>query len=475
MGMAASQVRLLQLTARKNTIGRELEGLSMQKMSLTRAQRAVSLEYQNALNQTVYKWTSNGGATYQDLTYSTLMTPNSSNLAKTYFLTDLQNRVVIDSKYKKYAEMLSPDGSPGGDLDSVMPSIISDLCDIPEEKSQRYKELTDIIKQNKDGLAKLDKNRPEEPVKNMTVEDIGNIIGTAGNADFSDKAGSEIVDLGDSSTAYANLKAICDGIAEKMKNYLSDSDYEIFLKQCQGIYTDDFTETTFTGAKTQDSETLYKDGNNFKLNTSLLLKTILARYQTKGGSYNEEKDKYVIRERESEQWKTWYSENQKYETDKTDLETAITNAANERNALFNAAEESSVQFYEKLFSTIVENGWVYQPEVNNPDYLNQMLQNNLYLITSVNITENDEGKKEFDFSTDTAASCKFLCTVRDDSISEQALAEYEYQKTLINEKESKIDTRMENLKTEQQSITQMIQGIESVRNDNVERTFSIFT
>ena len=33
---------------------------------------------------------------------------------------------------------------------------------------------------------------------------------------------------------------------------------------------------------------------------------------------------------------------------------------------------------------------------------------------------------------------------------------------------------MKDLETEQSAINQMIQGIESVRNDNVERTFSIF-
>ena len=50
MGMAASQVRLLQLTDRKNTIGRELEHLSLQKTSLSRDMQRVTKNYQNALS-----------------------------------------------------------------------------------------------------------------------------------------------------------------------------------------------------------------------------------------------------------------------------------------------------------------------------------------------------------------------------------------------------------------------------------------
>ena len=55
------------------------------------------------------------------------------------------------------------------------------------------------------------------------------------------------------------------------------------------------------------------------------------------------------------------------------------------------------------------------------------------------------------------------------------MAKYEAEKSRINEKESVIDTRMKNLETEQASIKEMIKGIESVRNDNTERTFSIFS
>ena len=38
-----------------------------------------------------------------------------------------------------------------------------------------------------------------------------------------------------------------------------------------------------------------------------------------------------------------------------------------------------------------------------------------------------------------------------------------------------LNMNIKNLETEQSAINQMLQGLEQVRNDNIERTFSIFS
>ena len=97
MGMSASQVRFLTLQSRKNTIGRELSTLSNRKMALSRDMQNVSRKYTNALNQTNYKFSYDGGATYNDLTYATLMTPNTLNATTPYIITDANTgRVVLN-------------------------------------------------------------------------------------------------------------------------------------------------------------------------------------------------------------------------------------------------------------------------------------------------------------------------------------------------------------------------------------------
>ena len=87
----------------------------------------------------------------------------------------------------------------------------------------------------------------------------------------------------------------------------------------------------------------------------------------------------------------------------------------------------------------------------------------------------DDGKSYYEYDTDIASNYDKIVSVNDSKAQNDAMVKYEAEKSRINEKESVIDTRMKNLETEQASIKEMIKGIESVRNDNTERTFSIFS
>ena len=127
MGMAASQVRLLQLTTRKNDIGWQLENLSMQKTSLSRDMQRVTKNYQNALSTKKLKMSNNSGVTYMDLSYSNLMRPGNANQNKPYLITNNDGKVVIDSKYLKYAEMISADGKAGGNWTTNRTKILASL------------------------------------------------------------------------------------------------------------------------------------------------------------------------------------------------------------------------------------------------------------------------------------------------------------------------------------------------------------
>ena len=91
-------------------------------------------------------------------------------------------------------------------------------------------------------------------------------------------------------------------------------------------------------------------------------------------------------------------------------------------------------------------------------------------------TEYDENSGEYlwdnDYTTDIASNFNNIFMVNDSDAREDAMIEYEHKKAIINEKESRIDTRMKNLETEQAAINQMLQGLEQVENDNIERTMS---
>ena len=155
MGMSASQVRLGALYSRKNTIGYNLTTLSNQKMALSRDMQRVSKNYQDALNQKVLKWSNNSGVDYIDLSYKNLMTPSTMNQYKPYLLTDLNGKVVIDSKYEKYAAMISPRGSAGGDWASNRTAILSELTGIDAEKINAQAANNAVINNYQEELNKL--------------------------------------------------------------------------------------------------------------------------------------------------------------------------------------------------------------------------------------------------------------------------------------------------------------------------------
>ena len=145
MGMAASQVRFLQLTRRKNDIGIQLTHFANEKVSLSREMQKVSRNYQNSLNQKILKWSNNQGVSYIDLSYQNLMKPSAMNQNKPYLLTDQSGRVVVDNQYKKYAEMISPEGKAGGDWESVKDKVIAELIGAKPEDIKKNDELQKSI------------------------------------------------------------------------------------------------------------------------------------------------------------------------------------------------------------------------------------------------------------------------------------------------------------------------------------------
>lgn len=73
MGLAASQARLLLLTARKNDIESQMMSISNDKLSLSRQSAILSQNYSDALNAQKLVWTTNTSTT--DLSYGMLTTP----------------------------------------------------------------------------------------------------------------------------------------------------------------------------------------------------------------------------------------------------------------------------------------------------------------------------------------------------------------------------------------------------------------
>ena len=86
------------------------------------------------------------------------------------------------------------------------------------------------------------------------------------------------------------------------------------------------------------------------------------------------------------------------------------------------------------------------------------------------------GNKEWtDTSVATSTNHNYLSEEQDDTDLKKAEAEYEHGLDLISQKDTKFDTELKKLETERSAITTEMESITKVRDENVERTFGIFS
>jgi len=541
MGMAASQVRLLQLTSRKNDIGFQLTKLANDKVSLARDMQKVSREYQNALNQKVLKWSNNQGVTYTDISYQNLMKPSAMNQNKPYLLTDTNGKIVLDNQYKKYAEMISPDGSAGGNWanNPNRTQILSDLTGFNVEDIDKFYAAEKTFFTEKTKISTLECNEPVVKRDSVNIKEFFSkldlIYGTIATPDGD---GIGIWWINDNVAGNRNLGDAYDDPNDDCTAWSSgtvwfernDSDNENFTESIAAFFDTFITKCKEKGYFTQDEldriwetrDTVISDWNfslkkQFENGSQLndadwgmgsaltaydICESLLAHCMAKLNASGHEgiitkdsNDKFHINICDGVAYTTSKKRHDNWEAEHTNALASYQKAFEEYNSIFTSEQISLLDYYDAIFTSIADKGWTHNSQVNNSDYLNQMLQNNLYSMTT--ITEEEVYTKEkvmtFDagylssdriiiynidyrnsYSTDIASNFTQIFSMNDTDLREQALVDYEYEKSIISQKESRIDTRMQDLQTEQSAINQMLQGLETVKKENIDRTMNIF-
>ena len=131
MGLAASQARLLSITARKSDCEFQSMNLSHQKIALARDLQMLSDEYNAALGATklIYDYFSSNSS-QMDLSYSLLMTPGVYNEYYPKMVTDANSRVILNSKFAAAAKNagLPAEGMMGTPSSDVRNRFIQELC-----------------------------------------------------------------------------------------------------------------------------------------------------------------------------------------------------------------------------------------------------------------------------------------------------------------------------------------------------------
>ena len=134
-----------------------------------------------------------------------------------------------------------------------------------------------------------------------------------------------------------------------------------------------------------------------------------------------------------------------------------------------------VQLYEGIETaggcTVLEERYM-SGEAGN-DWFQNMVEAGLVTIQIYNTDGANKGWVDTNVATSTNEN--YLQEVQDETDLKRAEAEYEYELDKINQKDSKYDTDLSKLETERTSITTEMDALKQVRDDNIERTFGIFS
>lgn len=120
-------------------------------------------------------------------------------------------------------------------------------------------------------------------------------------------------------------------------------------------------------------------------------------------------------------------------------------------------------FYDALFNQICLNGWTENNNLNDNEYLQQMLQNGMLYISKL---KDDGYYYQGNYSTDS-----YIKEVADETLIAAAEAKYNTEKAKLNAKEETIDLKMKNLDTEISALTTEYDTVKNTISKQIEKCF----
>ena len=153
--------------------------------------------------------------------------------------------------------------------------------------------------------------------------------------------------------------------------------------------------------------------------------------------------------------------------------------ADEDKALFN--------YFKSIFNQIQASGGCVsiadygEQAANDSDWLKKMIESGVFTISTVEeIDEDDDGVKDYaKFSATSPSSDTNLAYTTTSEIDSTALkkaeAKYENDMRKINQKDKQFDLDLSKLETERSALTTQYDSIKKVIEDNIDRTFGIFS
>lgn len=393
MGMAASQARLLSLTARLHDIELNAQSIMSQKLALATQKDALYQEYNAALDATALKvavYDSFGDKNYIDANYANLC-GYVEGRKNQYALTDSRTgNLIVSEKVKEAYDGYGQD-----------------------KYAFAYAMLGFSESFNWEDYASL----------NATGQDVGKIGCTYGSQE--------------------ELGYIDEG----------DGTYSLYMTQCEQNVFENHQDDT----------------------------DLMNLYEAIGNAEDKKAKQEALDAFRNELYKKYDSEIFKEMNKEKGASEDLYGYSGVEKEVFKGLEwddiEEEFNHYVTLWSAINEAGGCqtidprFESGEDGTKWFQNMVESGMITIQMYNYS-----KKEWsDTSFATSTSNNHLQEVQDDKDLKKAEAKYEHELDIINRKDTKYDTELSKLETERTAITTEMDSIKKVKDDNIERTFGIFS
>jgi len=426
MGLAASQCRLLNLTARLSDLELRAQTISNSKIRLSMESADAAEEYADALDHeklTFKTIDENGDIFYKDLVASMLMTYDKNSLDVQRLLKDSYGRLLVSEDTAQAFK------NSNGSLPVFLNEIIPNYKSAKPADSSSTTKLADLMEQVQNNIAYTGTSSSSASNGLVTTDtsvsqQLGDIKDLLKN--YSDDIGEQI-----NSTTDAGLKANLEAEKAQIDAVINGLTVAIGWTNDTVINVDqDLLKFLFTGVP-----------------------------GTAGG---EGKMQYHLNAQ---------SRDLSGITPDNNISTLLSSMQSGGN------DPAAVAYYTNIFNAIQSGGYVTatDDQLNSEDWLyNQLNNGNLDLYKFVG-EENDEDdvKDGFEIVSWRSGDSSIITKTDKDAIT-RAEAKYEATMADIEVKDKQFDLQLKNIDTEHNATQTEIESVTKVINGNIERNFKMF-
>lgn len=516
MGLAASQCRLLLLTARKDDVEGQLMNFANQKLNLDRQAADISSAYSNALNTQKLVWQGDDGDDV-DLSYGLLMKPNTTSETGQYLITNTANgKVMLDPEYINKTGL--PSSGTIGDIAKTLTQkeFVQKMTGITDPIAPEPVVVTTPDPKNATFTTAYSDDSVFNKLTNSgrTFTDQWEASGD-GHRDYrmsvrySSSSGSAPVcfymgsDRGYASSALSSVVSTVtsdtsSAVLSVLENKYSSSDYSViegklesaataaaqktqsfYSQQLSGYqsYTGNDGDNVITIQNTRGTNQIWDDTHGkeeFYVDVNQIAKTYLAYFDAACASINGDSSSDYTSE-------VGYRSTNRDSSGgtgsscKVDIPTITTTTspsgstsdakADDNNN--NVSDSYEASFYANLYDAINYYGWQSSENADTKKYIQNMVLNGAVTIKKLS----HDGSWSAVSSGD--SDCPMSATTDTEGIA-KAEADYDTAKAKIDSKEQQIDLLMKNLDAERAAMDTEIDSVQKIIDKNIERSFKMF-